>query len=156
MAFRSMTERADSTSAMILTGFVEPGAWRSGSVCRSTSVMKCRSLGRSTLGTTRASRCVPRSTAVRSERAKPELTLLIRTACSRIPATRSRFRIVTMFSRASGFFVDCNGIFEVVGYAVHRETAGFLKEAHGRAGDWHTLLANVKMSVVFVEEMHCG
>ena len=105
MAFKSVTERADSMSAMILTGFVEPGAWRSGRVWRSTSVMKCRSLGRSTLGTTMASRWVPRSTVVRSWRAKPELTLLIRTACSRMPATRSRFRIVRMFSRASGFLL---------------------------------------------------
>jgi hypothetical protein len=34
-----------------------------------------------------------------------------------------------------GFLVDCDAVFEVVGYAVDGEGAGFFEEAHGGAGD---------------------
>ena len=58
MALRSMTARADSIRAIIRTGLGDGVVLecRAGSVCRRTSVMKCRSEGEFTFGITKASR----------------------------------------------------------------------------------------------------
>lgn len=52
---RLVNERADSINAISLSGFLESRPCRSGSVCRITSVTKCKSDAEFTLGMTRAS-----------------------------------------------------------------------------------------------------
>jgi hypothetical protein len=77
---------------------------RSGRVCRRRSVMKCRSEARFTLGITRASRLGALRTVVRSSRASPEDTALIRTLSSVMLGGRGCERKERMLERAVGFW----------------------------------------------------
>ena len=78
--------------------------WRSGRMCWSTSDMKWRSEARFTLGMTRASRLGACRMPVRSVRARPDDTELIRTASSVTFAGRDWERKERMLALAAGFW----------------------------------------------------
>jgi len=99
-------------SAIIFNGLEEGfgvEGCRSGSLCRRTSVMKCRSEARFTFGITTASRLGACRMVVRSSRARPEDTAFIRTLSSVMCGGRGVERKERRLERAGAF---CCGVTE--------------------------------------------